>query len=82
MVFLGVRGDGTLFGYTQLVGENVNSESYHRILQHRALPNLRAGNGGDLARLVWQQVIFFSIPHLYVRLLLSHQIFLKKYRTF
>ena len=26
MVFLGVRGDGTLFGYTQIVDETMNSD--------------------------------------------------------
>jgi hypothetical protein len=54
MVFLGVRGNGTLFGYNQL-RRNMNEAEYHRVLQHNALPDLRDGNGGDLERLVWQQ---------------------------
>ena len=54
MVFLGLRGNGTFFGYTLLAG-NMNGAAYHNLLQRRALPDLRAGNGGNLNGLTWQQ---------------------------
>ena len=54
MVFLGVRGNGELFGYTK-IGGSLDSQGYHAILQHRALPDLRASNGGTLDGLTWQQ---------------------------
>ena len=54
MVFLGLRGDGTLFGYTKLEG-GMNSQAYHNLLQYRVLPQVRAGNGGTLQGLTWQQ---------------------------
>ena len=39
MVFLGLKGDGTLFGYTKLqIG--MNSQAYHTLLQHRVLPEV------------------------------------------
>lgn len=55
MVFLGVRGNGTLFGYTKVEGGSLTSQRYHALLQHRALPDVRAGNGGTLDGLSWQQ---------------------------
>ena len=54
MVFLSVRGNGTLFGYTQLAG-TLNGAGYHNLLQRRALPDVRAGNGGNLDGLTWTQ---------------------------
>ena len=54
MVFLGLKGDGSLFGYTKLQG-GMNSQAYHTLLQHRVLPEVRAGNGGTLQGLTWQQ---------------------------
>ena len=54
MVFLGVKGDGSLFGYTKIQG-SLNSPGYHALLQHRALPDLRQGNGGTLVGLHWMQ---------------------------
>ena len=36
MVFLGLRGDGTLFGYSQIQG-SLNSQMYHTLLQNRVL---------------------------------------------
>ena len=36
MVFLGMRGDGTLFGYSQIQG-SLNSQRYHTLLQNRVL---------------------------------------------
>ena len=54
MVFLGLKGDGTLFGYTKLQG-GMNSQAYHTLLQHRVLPEVCAGNGGTLQGLTWQQ---------------------------
>lgn len=54
MVFLGVRGNGTLFGYTKIEG-SLNSQRYHSLLQNRVLPEVRAGNGGTLQGLTWQQ---------------------------
>ena len=54
MVFLGLRGDGTLFGYSQIQG-SLNSQMYHTLLQNRVLPDVRQGNGGTLAGLTWQQ---------------------------
>ena len=54
MVFLGVKGDGSLFGYTKIQG-SLNSPGYHALLQHRALPDLRQGNGGTLDGLHWMQ---------------------------
>ena len=50
----GLRGDGTLFGYTKIQG-TLNSQAYHNLLQYRVLPEVRAGNGGTLAGLTWQQ---------------------------
>ena len=50
----GVKGDGTLFGYTKIQG-SLNSQAYHNLLQHRVLPEVRAGNGGNLQGLTWQQ---------------------------
>ena len=54
MVFLGLRCDGTLFGYSQIQG-SLNSQMYHTLLQNRVLPDVRQGNGGTLAGLTWQQ---------------------------
>ena len=54
MVFLGLRGNGTLFGYSKLEG-GLNSRAYHNLLQHRVLPSVRATNGGTLQGLTWQQ---------------------------
>ena len=54
MVFLGLRCDGTLFGYSQIQG-SLNSQRYHTLLQNRVLPDVRQGNGGTLAGLIWQQ---------------------------
>ena len=51
MVFLGMRGDGTLFGYSQIQG-SLNSQMYHTLLQNRVLPDVRQGNGGTLAGLM------------------------------
>ena len=46
--------DGSLFGYTKIQG-SLNSPGYHALLQHRALPDLRQGNGGTLDGLHWMQ---------------------------
>ena len=54
-MFLGVRGNGTLFGYTKIEGGSLTSQRYHALLQHRVLPEVRAGNGGTLNGLTWQQ---------------------------
>ena len=55
MVFLGVRGNGTLFGYSKIQGGSLNSQRYHTLLQHTVPPEVRAGNGGTLDGLTWQQ---------------------------
>ena len=55
LVFVGVRGNGTLFGYTKIEGGSLTSQRYHALLQHRVLPEVRAGNGGTLNGLTWQQ---------------------------
>ena len=55
LVFLGVRGNGTIFGYTKIEGGSLNSQRNHSLLQNRMLPDVRAGNGGTLQGLTWQQ---------------------------
>ena len=48
---IGLRGDGTLFGYTQLQG-SLNSQKYHTLLQHRVQSVLR---GGGLRNFVFRE---------------------------
>ena len=38
----------------------MNGPLYHRLLQYHVLPELRQWNGGNLDRLVWQQVFVSS----------------------
>ena len=54
MVFLGIR-DNHLFGFTFLEGGKVNGQRYKQLLVRKALPDLRAGNGGSLDQLTWTQ---------------------------
>ena len=49
------RRDGT-FGLKFYKNETMNGARYHSLLQYHVLPELRQWNGGDLDRLVWQQV--------------------------
>ena len=55
MVFLGIRND-RLFGFAFLDGGKITGRKYKQLLVRTALPDLRAGNGGTLQGLVWQQV--------------------------
>ena len=52
MVFLGIM-DNTLFGNTFLDGGKVTGLRYKNLLVSRAIPDIRAGNGGSLEQLAW-----------------------------
>ena len=52
-----IRKDGT-FGLKLYRNETMTGARYHSLLQYHVLPELRQQNGGNLARLVWQQVLY------------------------
>ena len=54
-VFLGLKGDGSTFSLKFLDQGKITSESYYKLLRYNSIPKLKAGNGGTLDDLWWQQ---------------------------
>jgi hypothetical protein len=47
MVFAGITGKGKIFGLKIYRNQSMTGHVYHFLLQHKALPDLRANNGGN-----------------------------------
>ena len=55
MVFLGLKGNGTSFSLKFMDDGKINGDKYFRLIRYTCIPDLKAGNGGSLTDLWWQQ---------------------------
>ena len=55
MVFLGLRGNGTSFSLKFMDEGKIDGDRYYKLIRYTCVPELKAGNGGTLDGLWWQQ---------------------------
>ena len=55
MIFAGITGNGEVFGLKFYRNQSMIGTTYHTLLQHTVLPELRRLNGGNLDNLTWTQ---------------------------